>query len=110
MVEQNNATCAVCGKEYHVCQSCRNQLSFVPWRTITDTANCYKIHIILNDYTNKRITKHKAKEQLEMCDLTGMSGFLPEIKAAVESIVKEEATNEHRKTRKKDIETDNSEE
>ena len=69
MSENLNATCAICGEKYHVCRPCRETKVFKPWRTITDSINCYKIYIIIHDYTNKKITKEKAKEQLSECTI-----------------------------------------
>lgn len=69
MSENLNATCAICGEKYHVCRPCRETKVFKPWRTITDSINCYKIYIIIHDYTNKKITKEKAKEQLSECTM-----------------------------------------
>lgn len=88
--ENLNATCSICGKKYHMCVTCSEVKSFMPWRTIVDTVNCYKIFLILRDYTNKSKTKESAKADLEKCDLTEISIFIPEIKSTIEEIIKDE--------------------
>lgn len=88
--ENLNATCSICGKKYHMCVTCSEVKSFMPWRTIVDTVNCYKIFLILRDYTNKAKTKESAKADLEKCDLSGISIFIPEVKSTIEEILKEE--------------------
>lgn len=64
MSENLNATCAICGTKYHVCNTCRNTKSFTPWRTVTDTIDCYKIYTTIHDYSTGHINKETAKKQL----------------------------------------------
>lgn len=64
MSENLNATCAICGTKYHVCNTCRNTKSFTPWRTVTDTIDCYKIYTTIHDYSTGHIDKETAKKQL----------------------------------------------
>ena len=90
MKENLNATCSICGKRYHVCSTCSETKSFTPWRTIVDTINCYKIFLIIRDYTNKNKTKDDAKKELERCDLSEMDAYLPEIKLVIQEILKVE--------------------
>lgn len=64
MSENLNATCAICGTKYHVCNTCRNTKSFTPWRTVTDTIDCYKIYTTIHDYSTGHIDQETAKKQL----------------------------------------------
>ena len=84
-----NAHCKICGTGYHVCNSCMEQQSFKPWRSITDSIEHYKIYLAIHGYT---ITKDKlmAKEELEKCDLSGCDNFIPEIKSVIQEIMTEE--------------------
>ena len=88
MSEQNNATCCVCGKRYHVCKSCLEQKTFKPWRTVTDTVEHYKIYLAIHSYTVSK-KKERAKSELKQCDLSELESFLPEIKAAILEIMAE---------------------
>ena len=64
MNNSDMATCIVCGKNYKACLSCKDQDVIKPWRNIVDTSTCYKIFLILSQYSNKRITKEEAQKQL----------------------------------------------
>ena len=83
-----NAFCKICGSGYHVCNSCLEQKTFSPWRTVTDTIEHYKIYIVLHSYS---ITgdKEKAKLELQKCDLNGLDNFRPEIKSMINEIIQE---------------------
>lgn len=89
MSENNiNAYCTICGSGYHICQSCMEQKTFKPWRTVTDTIEHYKIYAAIHAYT---VTKDKnaAKADLDNCDLSELENFNPEIKSAIKEIMAE---------------------
>jgi len=86
MSEKNNAACTICGKKYQLCATCASAQSYTGWRKITDTTNCYKLFILLQQYTNKRITAKEAKAHLNGLDLTELSTFLPHVKQAIDQI------------------------
>lgn len=86
-VKMNN--CAICGKEYEVCSTCAKVKSFTPWRTITDTIDCYRIYTVLSSYT-KGASKEVTKEMLSSLDLSDLDNFQPDIKAVIKDIMKEE--------------------
>lgn len=98
MSTQINAYCDICGKGYHVCKSCEETRSFMPWRNVVDTIDHFKIFLVISDYTNRRITKEEAKKQLEKCNLTEYKNFLPNIVKAIEAIQKESKVKTKRKT------------
>ena len=54
MSQELNATCDICGKKYHVCNSCKEIKSFTPWRTVTDTLQHYAIFLALSQYTKTK--------------------------------------------------------
>lgn len=84
-----NATCAICGEKYHVCNSCSEQRNFKPWRTVTDSINHYKVYMAIHAYTltgNKEV----AKSDLDNCDLTESNIFLPEIRCVIRDILAED--------------------
>lgn len=110
MAENINAHCKICGKGYHVCNTCLEQETFKPWRTIVDTVEHYKIYLAIHSYT---ITKNKeiAKEDLNACDLSELEEFLPEIQAVIKEIMEEpkktRSSSRSKKTVSKTVESKN---
>lgn len=89
MAENNiNAHCDICGKGYHVCQSCLDMKTIKPWRTVTDAIEHYKVYLAIHGYT---ITKNKdvAKEELKKCNISDIECFLPGIKSVIKEIMDE---------------------
>ena len=107
MSEYLNHQCAICGEQYHFCIDCGNAKSFTPWRTIVDTMEHYKIYMIIHDFVNKNIDKIEAKKLLAQCDLFELEKFVPEIKAVIIEVLKEEKilvnTNNSAKKKNKNV-------
>ena len=89
MSQELNATCDICGKKYHVCNSCKEVKSFTPWRTVTDTMQHYLIFLALSEYTKTK-DKEKVKEELSKCDLSELDTFNENIKTVIKEIMAEE--------------------
>lgn len=85
MAEKLNSSCSICGRKYHVCSVCKNIKTITPWKTITDTMDCYKIFTVVKQYTNNLITRERAKEMLEK--VTIPKEMLPHIKVVVDEII-----------------------
>lgn len=66
----NNRTCALCGKEYSYCPTCRNDSNKPAWYKLFDSENCKTIFNALNNYKFKLISKEEAQDILKDCDLT----------------------------------------
>lgn len=99
MAIELNATCSICGKRYHVCNSCSEVKSFATWRSVVDTIEHYQIYFALHNYTLTG-DKEKAREELSKCDLTGSENFLDHIKEAINEIMetpKEKGTKDKQK-------------
>ena len=88
MSQELNATCDICGKKYHVCNSCKEIKSFTPCRTVTDTLQHYAIFLALSQYTKTK-DKEKAREELSMCDLSDLESFNDNIKTVIKEIMEE---------------------
>lgn len=86
MSNTNNAICSICGNPYKICNSCLEQKTFKPWRTVTDTIEHYKIYMAIHGYTISN-NKEKAKDELKKCDLSGLENFNPEIKKVIKDIL-----------------------
>lgn len=88
MSQELNATCDICGKRYHICNSCKEIKSFSPWRTVTDTYSHYLIFLALSEYTKTK-DKNKARECLSKCDLVDLDTFNENIKSAIKEIMED---------------------
>lgn len=88
MAEYLNAKCAICDKKYHLCKTCEDVKTFSPWRTVTDTIDCYKIFLVLSEYTKTK-NKVQAKKELSTCSLKEKDTFAPHIKTAIDEILAE---------------------
>ena len=87
--KEENATCIVCGKKYHLCIACeRSKSSWKTWKSITDTENCYKIYQILTDYNFDKISKDEARSLLEELDLSEIDSFKESVKKQIKDIMK----------------------
>lgn len=84
MPKKPNAVCAICGQKYYVCNACKHTKDLSSWRIIADTADCYKIYMIVHHYTNGSITKETAQKQLEQCSLP--KTFQPHIQAVIDEV------------------------
>lgn len=93
MANYLNTTCSICGHKYHICNDCSKTASFTPWRSIACSANCYKIFMALNAYTNKHASKKETKQLLKRCDLSKLDTFEVNIKSSVEDILKDDTKN-----------------
>lgn len=85
---RNNATCIICGKEYHLCIGCdRTKTNWKSWKMITDTENCYNIYKVLNDYGYKKITKLEARKLLKELDLSEKDTFKESVRNKIDEIM-----------------------
>ena len=101
MAEYLNATCSICSKKYHLCKSCEDIESFSPWRTVTDTIDCYKI-FVLSEYTKTK-NKVQAKKELSTCNLKEKDTFAPHIKTAINEILAEPEVKVETFTKEKEV-------
>lgn len=100
-MNETNAHCSICGKGYHVCQSCDDMITFKPWRTVVDSIEHYKIYLTISEYANKVITKEEASEQLKKCQIENYKFFLPHIVKVMDEILKEDVQPAKKSTTKK---------
>lgn len=87
MAEKINATCAICGKGYHLCMSCKDMISLTPWKKHTDTSEHYKIYQIIHGYSTKVYTKAEAKAKLKKVDLSDFDMLRDNIKSVIIDIM-----------------------
>lgn len=86
MAEEINATCAICGKGYHICLSCKDMMAATPWKKHTDTSEHYKIYQIIHGFSTGVYSKEEAKAKFEMVDLSDIDALREDIKATINDI------------------------
>lgn len=91
MAEKLNSTCAICGKGYHLCVSCKSIMELNPWKIHTDTSEHYKIFQIVRGYSVGLYTKAEAKSKLQMVDLSDLNDLRDNIKNIINDIMAYEA-------------------
>lgn len=90
MAEKNNANCSICGKGYHKCLSCKDQISAAPWKVHTCSAEHYKVYQIIRGLSTGVYDKSEAKSRFENVDLSDMNTFRDNIKKIVKDVMKQE--------------------
>lgn len=93
MQEKANSTCAICGKSYYVCMSCKDIMAIKPYKVHTDTAEHYKIFEILRAFNLGAITKEDAKKKLSKVDLSDKDTFRESTKELLEKVLTDETKN-----------------
>lgn len=87
-VKEPNATCAICGKKYHLCIHCdKTKDNWKSWKVIVDTSNCHEIFKVLNDYNFKKITKLEARKLLKEIDLSEKNTFRESVRNQIDEIM-----------------------
>lgn len=87
MTEKNNATCAICGKDYYMCLSCKDMINISPWKKHTDTSEHYKIYQILHGFSTGVYNKKEAKSKLQKVDLSDFDSLRDNIKCLINTIM-----------------------
>ena len=89
----NNRICLTCGKSYEYCGSCNSSLKYPVWMSIFYTENCKNIFEVVSDYKQKTITKKRAIERLEKCDLTNRNYLKENMREIIDELFPIEVTN-----------------
>lgn len=86
MAEQNNVTCSICGKGYHLCLACKSN-RLTPWKVYTDTSEHYQIFQILRGVNTGVYTNEEAKEKFKNVDLSDLDDLLDSVKKQIKEIL-----------------------
>jgi len=82
-----NHRCIICGDGYYHCNDCSEMKSFVPWRKVACSTECYQVYLAYLDY---RDNDQDAKKFAEQIDWIGFDRRkLPENLFAVYTLGKE---------------------
>lgn len=94
-----NATCAICGKPYHMCYSCKGNQNAV-WKRHCDTAEHYKIYQLVHGYTTGLYTDAEAAAKLKNIDVSDIDELRPHIRDIIKKI---QGAVKHGRTVKKEV-------
>lgn len=89
MAEEINATCAICGKGYHMCLSCKDQIKLNPWKRHTDTSEHFKIYQVIHGYNTGVYNKREAKAKLKRIKLDDIDSLRENIRNIINDILGE---------------------
>lgn len=64
-MSNKKAVCRVCGAEYNLCAFCPDTEKFTPWRRLCDTAEHYKLFVLISEYNGGILSKEEAYERLQ---------------------------------------------
>lgn len=87
MRERKNATCAICGKGYEMCYSCRKNDPSSLWKIHCDTPEHYKIFQVVNGYTAGVYDIDEAAKKFENINLSDLEELRPNIKKIIKEIL-----------------------
>ena len=89
MAEKNNATCSICGKEYHVCLSCSDAMKLHPWKIHCCSPDCFKVFQVVRGFSTNVYTKVEFRSKLKNIDLSNLENYREHIKALIKDALKE---------------------
>lgn len=90
MVEKNNATCSICGNDYHICLSCKDKINLHPWKIFCCSVDCYKTSQVVRGFSTGMYTKDEFKSRLKNIDLSNLDNYKEHIKALIKDALKED--------------------
>lgn len=86
--KKHNSFCAICGKSYYYCNSCKDTAHLYPYKILTDTPEHYKVFMIIRGYSNGLYTKEETKEKLNNVDISDLETYKENIKDIIKDIIK----------------------
>lgn len=86
--KKHNSFCAICGKSYYYCNSCKDTAHLYPYKILTDTSEHYKVFMIIRGYDNGLYTKEETKEKLNNVDISDLETYKENIRDIIKDILK----------------------
>lgn len=87
---ENNATCSICGKGYHLCLSCKDSMQLSPWKLHCCSVECYQTFQAIKGFTNGVYNKDEFRIKLQNINLSNLKDYREHIKALIEDTLKDE--------------------
>lgn len=108
MAANNNATCSICGSEYHLCLSCKDKMKLHPYKIHCCSADCFKVFQVVRGFSTNVYTKDEFKSKLKNIDLSNLENYREHIKALIKDVLKEESVEVNKNVDILDIKEDSS--
>ena len=87
---ENNATCSICDKGYHLCLSCKDSIKLSPWKLHCCSVECYQTFQAVKGFSNGVYNKDEFKSKLKKIDLSNLENYREHIKVLIKDALKEE--------------------
>ena len=87
---ENNATCSICDKGYHLCLSCKDSIKLSPWKLHCCSVECYQIFQAVKGFSNGVYNKEEFRSKLKNIDLSNLENYREHIKALIKDALKED--------------------
>ena len=78
--KKHNSFCAICGKSYYYCNSCKDTAHLYPYKILTDTSEHYKVFMIIRGYSNGLYTKEETEQKLNNVDISDLETYKENIR------------------------------
>lgn len=87
---ENNATCSICDKGYHLCLSCKDSIRLSPWKLHCCSVECYQTFQAIKGFSNGVYNKKEFKSKLQNIDLSNLENYREHIKVLIKDTLKED--------------------
>ena len=90
MAKENNATCSICGSEYHVCLSCKDKMKLHPYKIYCCSPSHFQVFQVVRGFSTGVYDKDEFKSKLLNIDLSDLEDYRGHIKTLIKDVLKEE--------------------
>lgn len=87
---ENNATCSICDKGYHLCLSCKDSIKLSPWKLHCCSVECYQTFQAVKGFSNGVYNKAEFRSKLKNIDLSNLENYREHIKVLIKDALKED--------------------
>ena len=108
-MEENNATCSICGSGYYVCLSCKDKMKLHPYKAHCCSPSHFQVYQVIHGFSTGVYTKDEVKDKLKNIDLGNLNYFRPHIKKIIKDILRENKSVAKVVEKVKPVETEVSE-
>ena len=90
MAKENNATCSICGSEYHVWLSWKDKMKLQPYKIYCCSPSHFQVFQVVRGFSTGVYDKDEFKYKLLNIDLSDLENYRAHIKTLIKDVLKEE--------------------